>query len=63
MPGGGPMPGGELLWPGKPPNPGGRPYGDSISILLVVCLDKQAAAASGAGEERGRTYAHRDCTP
>jgi len=29
IPGGGPMPGGVPLWPGKAPNPGGRPYGDA----------------------------------
>jgi hypothetical protein len=39
------MPGGEPLWPGKPPNPGGRPYGGSIeeivSGLLTTLLLRQ----------------------
>ena len=24
------MPGGVPVWPGKPPNPGGRPKGDAV---------------------------------
>ena len=30
IPGGAPIPGGEPLWPGKLPNPGGRPYGEAV---------------------------------
>ena len=33
IPGGGPMPGGVPVWPGKDPNPGGRPYGDAVEVI------------------------------
>lgn len=29
------MPGGVPVWPGKAPNPGGRPYGDAVDNVTV----------------------------
>jgi hypothetical protein len=47
------MPGGVPVWPGKPPNPGGRPNGDprlDISIVEVIGASRQ-----------GASYLHKDC--
>lgn len=35
------MPGGVPFWPGKAPNPGGRPNGDAV-LELAPCLQARA---------------------
>jgi hypothetical protein len=39
------MPGGEPLWPGKFPNPGGRPYGEAIWIVSKGNVDVESGPA------------------
>lgn len=40
------MPGGAPLWPGKPPNPGGRPKGAAIRKVSPVSIDRSFAAGT-----------------
>ena len=49
------MPGGVPLWPGKAPNPGGRPNGDAVLVSKLEIKVKL--------QGRGVTHLHKDCTP
>lgn len=43
------MPGGEPLWPGKAPNPGGRPNGEAardVSLFNVKALKAESLLTS-----------------
>jgi hypothetical protein len=44
------MPGGAPGWPGKAPNPGGRPYGDATGIVSK-------------GGQEAREVRRDDCSP
>jgi hypothetical protein len=50
------MPGGVPLWPGKAPNPGGRPYGDAVHSVRSV---QNKVKLQG----QGFAYLHKGCTP
>lgn len=58
------MPGADPAEPGKAPNPGGRPYGDSVKQNISFVLECRQQGALGATlEQVSSTYVHKDCMP